>query len=546
MMYSDNIQLDETTYYSVLGLPFDTTETQIRKSYMRLARELHPDKSKSKEAAELFKIVAHAHSILTDKEKRLKYDRQLISKGLHKYYPKKGLSSLFDPLDKSNTTPNGGRLPGDIKKPKAVPKCTKPYEEQPYGFGAEDILQRSPYRDKLQTHAPRTKSFNPKGYQNQRNPKTPPKKDEKKSSTFSARFPYSTGTASSKDFPTVNEEFPGKKMPKTDPYDLASPFASPNHRHYARTKFEASRRNTRSTSPLKNMPTSQTESLKGLKDIIDKLAADKDRDKSETNSFSVHQTSQEYTLFPEDLSDFEKRSFDSEDQSPIPTAAATSGGAHVKESVDAQQNKDFSLDELDKNLPKQYEYFNMRNVSDTLDRLHLKRQKLSNDTSSAPPKASRPNRLHESPHDSVKLTDPVNMPIPRVYKLDVIPTQEFEIDLSLPNMQLPPMPSFQCNILNKAEIETCRAQILEFNNRTNQLKRKLVSILARRTQADSLLEERVVRVENMSAYVQAKNYDIEVVSKLYEIQNRQRIVAESFTNLMRSVYATGTFTQTHN
>jgi molecular chaperone DnaJ len=62
--------------YEVLGVPRDADETQIKKAFRKLARELHPDvNSHDPEAEEKFKEAAGAYEILSDSERRSVYDR---------------------------------------------------------------------------------------------------------------------------------------------------------------------------------------------------------------------------------------------------------------------------------------------------------------------------------------------------------------------------------------------------------------------------------------------------------------------------------------
>jgi molecular chaperone DnaJ len=62
--------------YEVLGVPRDASEQQIKKSFRRLARELHPDvNAHDPNAEEKFKAAAEAYEILSDPERRATYDR---------------------------------------------------------------------------------------------------------------------------------------------------------------------------------------------------------------------------------------------------------------------------------------------------------------------------------------------------------------------------------------------------------------------------------------------------------------------------------------
>jgi curved DNA-binding protein len=62
-------------YYETLGVPRDATGEQIRSAYRKLARRYHPDINKDDGAEERFKKVAEAYEVLSDPEKRERYDR---------------------------------------------------------------------------------------------------------------------------------------------------------------------------------------------------------------------------------------------------------------------------------------------------------------------------------------------------------------------------------------------------------------------------------------------------------------------------------------
>ena len=62
-------------YYKTLGVARAATPAEIKKTYRRLARELHPDKNPGNKAAEArFKEVNEAHEVLGDPKKRQQYD----------------------------------------------------------------------------------------------------------------------------------------------------------------------------------------------------------------------------------------------------------------------------------------------------------------------------------------------------------------------------------------------------------------------------------------------------------------------------------------
>lgn len=67
---------EKRDYYEVLGVSKDATEDQLKKAYRKLAKENHPDLHPGdKECEARFKEINEAYEVLSDADKRAKYDR---------------------------------------------------------------------------------------------------------------------------------------------------------------------------------------------------------------------------------------------------------------------------------------------------------------------------------------------------------------------------------------------------------------------------------------------------------------------------------------
>ncbi len=79
-------------YYALLGVPRDATEEAIRSAYRKLARQYHPDVSAHDGAPEKFKEVTEAYEVLSDPERRQRFDMFGNGEGVSGF----GIDDLFN------------------------------------------------------------------------------------------------------------------------------------------------------------------------------------------------------------------------------------------------------------------------------------------------------------------------------------------------------------------------------------------------------------------------------------------------------------------
>ncbi|KAG0673478.1 j-protein (type III) [Kluyveromyces marxianus] len=637
----NGFQLDETTLYSILGLKYGATDVQVRKAYMKLARQLHPDKSKSEEAGELFKKVAHAHFILTDKKEKMKYDSKLLAKGLYDYTPRTTTNSTqfsetkkpFQPVNKN----------GDIGSVKQKTRKSRPYEEQPYGFGVDS--NRGPSKN-----IPLFKTFNAKSYQNSKKAATPPREEQSSeqnkrhtstsherptnkldalgktyskekntsetglksdSRTPSSGSETSTTSASTAGSTEESEAYVQNKMPRKDqnsgakirfngPKAPDSPFQDPARRHFARTKYVSGLQGRRSLSPVKNTPNSSTETLNNVKNIFNSMSdrlrhtlfgendegyedskeskwknSRSENDEASGRLFKKSKLPERKIFTDEEIYEYmkqqnesdnyddpdrqdfnssihlntehldDKNELNTQDFRQAPVTDTKIDQAHTTTEMNTQKQKDeedededdvIKLKELEQTLPNSKEPFDMRNVGDTLDNYKVKRMKVPTYGKRVSSTTSTSASYAEE-----NLQEAVNIPLPRVYKPESIPLENYKIDSSIANIVLPEIPNLLCNVLDRSQVLECQQKTIEFTQQTNETKHKLLQILSQRFTADEMLHEKLYRIENVNNLVAAKRYDMELLAKLNELQNRQRIVAENHANIMNTVYASGLF-----
>lgn len=68
--------MSKQDYYELLGIKKDASDDEIKKAYRKLAVKYHPDKNQGdKQAEEKFKEISEAYEVLSDKQKRARYDQ---------------------------------------------------------------------------------------------------------------------------------------------------------------------------------------------------------------------------------------------------------------------------------------------------------------------------------------------------------------------------------------------------------------------------------------------------------------------------------------
>jgi molecular chaperone DnaJ len=76
VFYEGDKVADKRDYYEVLGVEKGCSDDELKKAYRKMAKQYHPDLHPDDQAAaEKFKEVGEAYEVLSDKDKRARYDQ---------------------------------------------------------------------------------------------------------------------------------------------------------------------------------------------------------------------------------------------------------------------------------------------------------------------------------------------------------------------------------------------------------------------------------------------------------------------------------------
>jgi molecular chaperone DnaJ len=132
--------------YATLGVSRDASADEIKRAFRRLAMEYHPDRNKSEDAETRFKQINAAYEILSDPEKRARYDRfgaagvgGAGAQGFAGFEGFGGFGDIFDAFFRGTASRRSGPQPGaDLRA-----SLTLTLEEAVFGVEKEITYERT-------------------------------------------------------------------------------------------------------------------------------------------------------------------------------------------------------------------------------------------------------------------------------------------------------------------------------------------------------------------------------------------------------------------
>jgi molecular chaperone DnaJ len=132
-------------YYEVLGVPRNASDEEIKKAFRKLAFQHHPDRNKEAGAEDKFKEINEAYQVLSDPEKRRRYDRygRVDIEGGFPDFGFGGLGDLFESFFGGFGAPFAGTAQRVPQKGDSLQtRLTLSFREAVFGCDKEVEIQR--------------------------------------------------------------------------------------------------------------------------------------------------------------------------------------------------------------------------------------------------------------------------------------------------------------------------------------------------------------------------------------------------------------------